>query len=104
MAHQYSRVGFKSSVKVNEVNLSLSYGGVAYLISCHTCLALFYSLIIHCAFVCCLQFTAQTVIFDNVARDGYLTKDFDNGLGSEVKPRWSSPRLAKDFFHMMVLD
>ena len=29
MAHQYSRVGFKSSVEVNEVNLSLSYGGVA---------------------------------------------------------------------------
>ena len=28
MAHQYSRVGFKSSVEVNEVNLSLSYGGV----------------------------------------------------------------------------
>ena len=31
MAHQYSRVSFKSSVEVNEVNLSLSYGGVAYL-------------------------------------------------------------------------
>ena len=30
MAHQYSRVGFKSSVEVNEVNLSLSYGGVRY--------------------------------------------------------------------------
>ena len=28
MAHQYSRVGLKSSVEVNEVNLSLSYGGV----------------------------------------------------------------------------
>ena len=28
MAHQYSRVGFKSSVEVNEVNLSLSYDGV----------------------------------------------------------------------------
>ena len=28
MAHQYSRVGFDSSVKVNEVNLSLYYGGV----------------------------------------------------------------------------
>ena len=28
MAHQYSRVGFKSSVEVNEVNLSLSYVGV----------------------------------------------------------------------------
>ena len=28
MAHQYSRVGFNSSVEVNEVNLSLSYGGV----------------------------------------------------------------------------
>ena len=28
MTHQYSRVGFKSSVEVNEVNLSLSYGGV----------------------------------------------------------------------------
>ena len=28
MAHQYSRVGFKLSVEVNEVNLSLSYGGV----------------------------------------------------------------------------
>ena len=28
MAHQYSRVGFSSSVEVNEVNLSLSYGGV----------------------------------------------------------------------------
>ena len=28
MAHQYSRVGFKSSVEVNDVNLSLSYGGV----------------------------------------------------------------------------
>ena len=27
MAHQYSRVGFKSSVEVNEVNLSLSYAG-----------------------------------------------------------------------------
>ena len=31
MAHQYSRVGFKSSVEVNEVNLSLSYGGVEML-------------------------------------------------------------------------
>ena len=31
MAHQYSRVGFKSSVEVNEVNLSLSYGGVGIL-------------------------------------------------------------------------
>ena len=31
MAHQYSRVGFNSSVEVNEVNLSLSYGGVAFL-------------------------------------------------------------------------
>ena len=28
MAHQYSQVGFNSSVEVNEVNLSLSYGGV----------------------------------------------------------------------------
>ena len=28
MAHEYSRVGFNSSVEVNEVNLSLSYGGV----------------------------------------------------------------------------
>ena len=28
MAHQYSRVGFDSSVEVNEVNLSLYYGGV----------------------------------------------------------------------------
>ena len=32
MAHQYSRVGFKSSVEVNEVNLSLSYGGVMQLV------------------------------------------------------------------------
>ena len=31
MAHQYSRVGFNSSVEVNEVNLSLSYGGVLYI-------------------------------------------------------------------------
>ena len=31
MTHQYSRVGFKSSVEVNEVNLSLSYGGVVRL-------------------------------------------------------------------------
>ena len=38
----------------------------------------------------CLQFTAQTVIFDNVARDRYLTKDFNNGLGNEVKPNWRS--------------
>ena len=30
MAHQYSRVGFDSSVKVNEVNLSLYYGGVPF--------------------------------------------------------------------------
>ena len=29
MAHQYSRIGFKSSVEVNEVNLTLSYGGVS---------------------------------------------------------------------------
>ena len=36
----------------------------------------------------CLQFTAQTVIFDNVARDRYLTKDFNNGLGNEVSPNW----------------
>ena len=28
MAHEYSRVGFNSSVEVNEVNLSLSNGGV----------------------------------------------------------------------------
>ena len=28
MAHQHSRVGFNSSVEVNEINLSLSYGGV----------------------------------------------------------------------------
>ena len=28
MAHQYSQVGINSSVEVNEVNLSLSYGGV----------------------------------------------------------------------------
>ena len=28
MAHQYSRVDFNSSVEVNEVNLSLYYGGV----------------------------------------------------------------------------
>ena len=27
-AHQYSRVGFNSSVEVNEVNLNLSYGVV----------------------------------------------------------------------------
>ena len=27
MAHQYSQVGFDSSVEVNEVNLSLYYGG-----------------------------------------------------------------------------
>ena len=38
----------------------------------------------------CLQFTAQTVIFDNVARDRYLTKDFNNGLGNEVRPNWRS--------------
>ena len=38
----------------------------------------------------CLQFTAQTVIFDNVARDRYLTKDFNNGLGNEVRPNWKS--------------
>ena len=31
MAHQYLRVGFNSSVEVNEVNLSLSYGGVVQL-------------------------------------------------------------------------
>ena len=30
MAHQYSQVGFKLSVEVNEVNLSLSYGGVEW--------------------------------------------------------------------------
>ena len=28
VAHQYSQVGFNSSVEVNEVNLSLYYGGV----------------------------------------------------------------------------
>ena len=28
MGHQYSQVGFNSSVEVNEVNLSLSYGDV----------------------------------------------------------------------------
>ena len=28
MAHQYSRAGLNSSVEVNEVNLSLSYGVV----------------------------------------------------------------------------
>ena len=28
MAHQYSRVGFNSSVEINKVNLSLYYGGV----------------------------------------------------------------------------
>ena len=38
----------------------------------------------------CLQFTAQTVIFDNVARDRYLTKDFNNGLGNQVRPNWRS--------------
>ena len=38
----------------------------------------------------CLQFTAQTVIFDNVAQDCYLTKDFNNGLGNEVRPNWRS--------------
>ena len=38
----------------------------------------------------CLQFTAQTVIFDNVARDRYLTKDFNNSLGNEVRPNWKS--------------
>ena len=32
MAHQYSRVGFNSSGEVNEVNLSLSYGGVIMII------------------------------------------------------------------------
>ena len=37
-----------------------------------------------------LQFTTQTVIFDKVARDRYLTKDFNNGLGSEVRPSWRS--------------
>ena len=30
VAHQYSRVGFDSSVEVNEVNLSLYYGGAHY--------------------------------------------------------------------------
>ena len=35
MAHQYSRVGFNSSVEVNEVNLSLSYGGVISLCALH---------------------------------------------------------------------
>ena len=34
MAHQYSRVGFNSSVEVNEVNLSLSYGGVTMVNNC----------------------------------------------------------------------
>ena len=38
----------------------------------------------------CLQFTAQTAIFDNVARDRYLTKDFNNCLGNEVRPNWRS--------------
>ena len=37
MAHQYSRVGFKSSVEVNEVNLSLSYGGVAQSVKVSKC-------------------------------------------------------------------
>ena len=43
MAHQYSRVGFNSSVEVNKVNLSLSYGGVivshacSHNISCFDC-------------------------------------------------------------------
>ena len=32
MVHQYSRVGFNLSVEVNEVNLSLSYGGACALI------------------------------------------------------------------------
>ena len=45
----------------------------------------------------CLQFTAQTVIFDNVARDRYLTKDFDNGLGSEVRPNWRSRSTDSSF-------
>ena len=31
----------------------------------------------------CLRFTSRTVIFDNVGLDLYLTKDLDNGLGSE---------------------
>ena len=39
-----------------------------------------------------LQFTVQTVIFDNVAWDRHLTNDFNNSLGSEVRPSWRSTR------------
>ena len=35
MAHQYSRVGFDSSVEVNEVNSSLYYDGVVSTLHLH---------------------------------------------------------------------
>ena len=49
----------------------------------HTRLALFYSLIIHCiSFV--YSSLPRPLSKITVARDRYLTKDFNNGLGSEL--------------------
>ena len=49
----------------------------------YTRLALFYSLIIHCiSFV--YSSLPRPLSKITVARDRYLTKDFNNGLGSEL--------------------
>ena len=52
-------------------------------ITLNTRLALFYSLIIHCiSFV--YSSLPRPLSKITVARDRYLTKDFNNGLGSEL--------------------
>ena len=52
-------------------------------LSAYTRLALFYSLIIHCiSFV--YSSLPRPLSKITVARDRYLTKDFNNGLGSEL--------------------
>ena len=52
-------------------------------VSFYTRLALFYSLIVHCiSFV--YSSLPRPLSKITVARDRYLTKDFNNGLGSEL--------------------
>ena len=72
------KIHISSKVSQNLVRINLQYTSSPFLFTDYP------------LYFFCLQFTAQTVIFDNVARDRYLTKDFNNGLGNEVRPNWRS--------------
>ena len=61
----------------------MTFCSICVSLSFNTRLALFYSLIIHCiSFV--YSSLPRPLSKITVARDRYLTKDFNNGLGSEL--------------------